>query len=104
MRLAKSRRFRRLLAGSGNPSSRCKRRRKSWVRMKRGSAAASLGSIKQTAGRGGRAEKNSSSTEGSNSSTQSSSSTESEYYGGTGGHERRAQEEITRRWISLVPS
>src|SRR6266853_4770363 len=79
---ANSLRFRRLLAGSTEPSRRCKRRCKFCVRTRNGSAFSSRGSIRQTAARGGKAGKKSSSARAlSNSSPQSSSSTWSEYYG-----------------------
>src|SRR5258705_12956289 len=99
----KSRKFKRLLVESSGLRSRCRRRRKSWVRMKRGWAEDCRGSIRHTAGSGGRAEKNSSSRAVSNSRPEPSVSTNSGYYAGEH-HERRAQEEITKRWISLVPS
>src|SRR6201984_2631257 len=103
MLFVKSRKFKRLLVESSGPRSRCRGRRKSWVRIKRGWAEDCRGSIRHIAGSGGSAEKNSSSRAGSNSRPESSVSTNSGYYAG-GHHERSAQEEITRRWISLVPS
>src|SRR6266850_6957262 len=79
---AKSRRFRRLLAGSMGPRSLCKRRCKFCVRIRNGAAFSSRNSIRQTAACGGRTGKKScSALAASNSSPQSSSSTESEYYG-----------------------
>src|SRR5580692_2200262 len=81
MPLASSRRLRRLLAGSAGPSSRCKRRRKSWVRIRNGSAFSARVSMRQTAGRGGRAAKKSSSRVRSKSWPQSSSSTVTGYNG-----------------------
>ena len=78
--LASDRRFSRLLAGSGGPSSRCSLRRKSWVRISSGSAFASFNSTKQTAGFDGNAEKNSSSAAASKTREKSSSNTCSEYY------------------------
>src|SRR5437773_302450 len=78
---AKSRRLRRLLAGSTGPSSRCNRRCRFCVRIRNGSASSLRGSIRQTADRGGRlGKKPSSARAASNSSSQSSSSTSSEYY------------------------
>src|SRR6267378_2415192 len=79
---AKSLRFRRLLAGSTGPKSRCSLRCRFWVRIRNDSAFSSRASIRQTAGCGGRAGKKSLSARvASNSSPQSSSSTSSEYYG-----------------------
>src|SRR6267378_1458011 len=64
------------------PSSRCSRRCKFCVRIRNGSAFSLLGSIRQTAGCGGRAGKKLCSAQApSNSSPQSSSSTRSGYYG-----------------------
>src|SRR5215467_9459477 len=78
---AKSRKLRRLLVGSGEPRSRCKRRCKFCVRIRKGSAFSSRGSIRQTAGRAGRAGKKSSSARvASKSRPLSSSSTLQEYY------------------------
>src|SRR5438046_522245 len=78
---AKSRRLRRLLAGSTGPSSRCNRRCRFCVRIRNGSASSLRGSIRQTADRGGRlGKKPSSAPAASNCSSQSSSSTSSEYY------------------------
>src|ERR1700756_5123741 len=79
MLFVKSRKFKRLLVESSGPRSRCRRRRKSWVRIKRGWAEDCLGSIRHTAGSGGSAEKNSSSRAGSKSRPGSSSSTTTEY-------------------------
>src|ERR1700746_3636490 len=103
MLFVKLRKFKRLLVESSGPRSRCRRRRKSWVRMKRYGAEDCCGSIRHTAGSGGSAEKNSSSRAGSNSRPESSVSTNSGYYAGEH-HERSVQEEITRTWFSLVPS
>ena len=77
---ASDRRFSRLLAGSGGPSSRCSLRRKSCVRISRGSEFESFNSTRQTAGFDGNAEKNSSSAAASNAREKSSSNTCSEYY------------------------
>src|SRR5271168_229605 len=78
---ASPRRFRRLLVGSGGPRRRCSRRRKSCVRIRKGSAFSARDSMRQTAGLGGRAAKKSSSRAGSNSRPQSSSSTVTGYTG-----------------------
>jgi len=77
---ASARKFSRLLVGSGGPSSRCNLRRKSCVRMSRGSAFASFNSTRQTAALDGNAEKNASSLAASNAREKSSSNTHSEYY------------------------
>src|ERR1700736_1013955 len=77
---ARARKFSRLLAGSGGPSSRCSRRRKSCVRIRRGSAFASFSSTRQTAGLDGNPEKNPSSAAASNAREKTSSNTYSEYY------------------------
>ena len=75
------RRFKRLLVGSAGPRRRCKRRRKSCVRIRNGSAFSARDSMRQTAGRGGRAAKKSSSRVVSKSWPQSSSSTKTGYNG-----------------------
>src|SRR5260370_40833777 len=66
---------------SGGPGKCFRRRRRSAVRIRKGSAIVSGGSIRTTAGSGGRAEKKSAPRPASNSRLRSSSSTRTEYYG-----------------------
>jgi len=90
-----------LTCGSGGPSRRCKRRRKSW-RADEQRLGSFISQFDQANG-GSRRERGeevvgAGEIEGR---PQFSSSTVSGYYAA---QDFRTQEEITRRWISLVPS